>query len=128
MNGGFPAVFSGGVVEIESIGTGLELQWAGSGHDLEIAEVSVAADAAHVSEAEAFDGFGVEAVAGAVVAAGDGVGGELDHAEGESSAGEGFSAAEVSAFALCADEGGDLVDGVGMRAMAAERRNITRRK
>lgn len=68
---------------------GVERSDAG-GHQ-QVAEVAVPADAAHVDEAETFDGGVVPRIAGAVVAAGAGVGAELHQSERGGRAGECFA-------------------------------------
>ena len=90
--------------------TGRRVQTAYGGCHQEVAELSIPADAAHVDEAEAFDGRVVPRITGAVVASGLRVGTELYQSERGSGAGKGFSQSVCALAGLGGSGGPD--DGV----------------
>jgi len=104
-------------------------QFAYSRHNEQVAQIAVPSDAAHLCESEALDGGVLVAVARPVVAAGDGVGADLRHAERSGRAGESFSKPVVgvggSGVGAGADEGIDKIGGMLLAGIALRTRNQT---
>ena len=109
LKGGSPTVgaFPKGCFPIASAS---QIGFARDGHDLQIAEIAIPSNAAHVIEAEALDGISAIMISRAVVALRHRVGLKLYHAKGITSTGVRFSSSVNARTFFISDRADDGID------------------